>query len=161
VKKKLIIFLSEIKIRKYDILRFDLEELQSVYGYKIEIHELIEHIYPGFSFMFTNTYEDKRIKRFNYFNEWKERILFLKKNLNENIFILNQVSLHDFKGLKINYFLKKNNFKTLTFRNITFSTYQLDRNLKDFFSTVKNKSLTLNKIKNFVKKKSYYLLEKN
>ena len=55
MKKKLIIFLSELKIRKHDILRFDLQEFEGEYDYKIEIHELIDFIHPGFSSVFTNT----------------------------------------------------------------------------------------------------------
>ena len=115
IKKKLIVFLSEIKIRKYDVLRFDLEELESKYGYKIEIHELIEYIHPGFSSMFTNHYKSKKIKSFNSFSSWKERVLFLKKNLNNDILIISIIPLINFRNFKINYFIKKNNFKKLKY----------------------------------------------
>ena len=115
MQEKLIILLSEIKIRKYDILRFDIEEFQSLPGHKIEIHELIEYIHPGFSSMFSNTYNDKRIKSFFDFKKWTERLNSLKKKYKNNILILNIVPIINFRSLKVNFFLKKNKFKVLMY----------------------------------------------
>lgn len=151
MKKKLIIFLSELKIRKHDILRFDLKELETKYDYKIEIHELIDYIHPGFSSVFTNTYEDERIKKFDSFYDWKERILILKKNFGENILIINQVFLINFRCFKINYFIKKNKFKTLTYRNYTFPIYKSKKNINYFISIFKKKSINFDKLKIYIK----------
>jgi len=151
MKKKLIIFLSELKIRKHDILRFDLQEFEGEYDYKIEIHELIDFIHPGFSSVFTNTYEDERIKKFDSFFDWKERVLSLKKDFGENILIINQVFLINLKCFKINYFIKKNKFKTLTYRNYTFPIYESKKNINYFFSIIKKKSINFNKFKIYIK----------
>ncbi|MBL6857130.1 MAG: hypothetical protein ISQ92_00425 [Pelagibacteraceae bacterium] len=153
MKKKLIIFLSEIKIRKYDILRFDLDELESKYGYKIEIHELIEYIHPGFSSMFTNIYKNRKIRSFKSFSSWKARILFLKKNFNSDILIISIIPLINFRSLKINYFINKNNFTTLKYRNITFPVFKTSKSIFSFM--FEPKLISLVKIKHLIQK--YFL----
>jgi len=175
MNEKLIIVLSEIKVRKYDILRFDLEKYESISGHKVEIHELIEYIHPGFSSMFSQTYEDARIKFFFNFDEWEKRISHLKKKYGDNILILNFISVITFKSLKINYFIKKNNFKTLnyTLGNFPIEYYHLSqprKNIKNIFLLLKIIFLYPKKLKVLIEKEvckfiaqklklfSYYLL---
>ncbi|MDC0426663.1 hypothetical protein OAM08_01605, partial [Pelagibacteraceae bacterium] len=86
-EKKIIVYLTEFKVRKYDFQRLDINEFESFLGYKTEVHELIDYIHPGFSSMFTNQYQDIRIKNFSSLKDWKERMHILKKDFGKNILI--------------------------------------------------------------------------
>lgn len=114
MKKKKIILLLPIKIRDYDFKRYDLYEFQKK-GFEIEAHELIEYIYPGFSEIFTKKFSSEKIKKFNSFTIWKNNILEQKKKFKENLLIINQIQNTSFKSIRISFFLKKNQFKTMNF----------------------------------------------
>jgi hypothetical protein len=113
--KKIIIILAPFKIRKYDFERFDFEELKKIENCKVVFHELIDYIYPNFYKVFTNTYENKNIKKFSNFNEWEREINAYKEKFGKNILILNTVNNIDFKSLKVNFFLKKNKIRYLSY----------------------------------------------
>ena len=96
--KKIIIILAPFKIRKYDFERFDFEELKKIENCEVVFHELIDYIYPNFYKVFTNTYENKNIKKFSNFNEWEREINACKEKFGKNILILNTVNNIDFKS---------------------------------------------------------------
>ena len=159
MQEKLIILLSEIKIRKYDISRFDIEEFQSLPGHKIEIHELIDYLHPGFSSVFTNTYRDKRIKSFFDFKKWTERLSYLKKKYKNNILILNIVPVANFRSLKVNFFLKKKDIKVMRYSNnhpvyrSKISTKKILLRFREFLSLEKITLLAKNYITTAIAKK--------
>ena len=70
-KKKLIILIIPIKLRKIDLDRYDVLELEKTSKIKVEIHEVINFLYPGFEKAFMNTIKDKRLKSFNSYKSWK------------------------------------------------------------------------------------------
>ena len=160
-EKKIIVYLTEFKVRKYDIQRLDINEFESFLGYKTEVHELIDYIHPGFSSMFTNQYQDIRIKSFSSLKDWKERMHVLEKNFGRNILIVNLIPLINFKCLMVNYFIKKNRFKTIVFRNISIPIFNPIKDLKyllkflkkNFFSFKKLSNLIMKVVLNFIAKR--------
>ena len=153
MSEKLIILISSIKIRKYDITRFEIDDLELKFDNIVEIHELIEYVHPGFSSMFTNRYEDKRIKNFFNLQDWKNRILLLKKKFGKNILIYNLVRVNDFKSLKINYFLKRNRFKIIAYSSNSYPFYNKKNILKKLFAIIENSSFSLKKVQIFMEQK--------
>lgn len=115
MNKKIIIILAPFKIRKYDFERFDFEELKKIHNTEVVFHEVIDYIYPNFYKVFTNTYENENIIKFSDFNRWKKEIISLKKRFGKDILILNTVNNVDFKSIRINFFLKKNKIKYLSY----------------------------------------------
>ena len=118
MSEKLIIILSGIKVRKFDFLRFDVEEFKSQLKYNVQFHELIDYVYPGFSEVFTNTFQSENIKKFSNYEDWKNNITLLKKKFGKNILIINQIDNKNFKSIKINYLIKKLGIKSIFFSNI-------------------------------------------
>ena len=49
MKKKLIIFLVNLKVRKFDFDRFDAQEIEKSDDIDFEFHELVDYLSPGFS----------------------------------------------------------------------------------------------------------------
>ena len=86
-KKKLIILILPIKLRKIDLDRYDVTELENASKIKFEIHEVINFLYPGFEKAFMNTIKNKRLKSFNSFKSWKIHFEKILKNYSE-IFII-------------------------------------------------------------------------
>ena len=48
-----------IKCRKIDINRYDIKEYEKKFNYKVEIHELINFLHPGFEKSFMNNTKTK------------------------------------------------------------------------------------------------------
>ena len=68
MKKKIIILILPMKLREIDIQRFDINEIEKKLKIKVQIHEVINFIWPGFEKAFLNTIRDKRLKSFKSFN---------------------------------------------------------------------------------------------
>ena len=73
-KKKIIILILPIKLRQIDLDRYDVLELEKNSNVKVEIHEVINFLYPGFEKAFMNTIKDKRLKSFETFELMEEKI---------------------------------------------------------------------------------------
>ena len=104
-----------IKCRKIDINRYDIKEYEKKFNYKVEIHELINFLHPGFEKSFMNNTKDKRLKSFRSFEKWKNNYLNLKKKYGKNILIIKNISNNNLISLKLNLFLKKNDAKIIEF----------------------------------------------
>jgi len=115
MSKKIIIILAPFKIRKYDFERFDFEELKKNQDIEVVFHEVIDYVNPNFYKVFTNIYENTHIKKFLTFKQWKNEIILLKKKYKNNILILNTVNNVNLKSIRINFYLKRNNIKNLSY----------------------------------------------
>jgi hypothetical protein len=143
MRKKIILLLS-IKIREFDFFRYDLYEYEKELGYDVEAHELIDYVNPGFSKIFSKKFESTKIKKFSNFYSWKKEMLAQKKINQDNLFVINEIQSVDFRSLKVNYFLKKNKIKTLSYSLINHPEYENLNFSKKIFWFVKN-LLTNNK----------------
>lgn len=113
-KKKVILLLS-IKVREFDFQRYDLYEFEKHKNYEIEAHELIEYVHPGFSTVFTKKFSSEKVKKFSTFLNWKDEILKQKKKYKDNLLIINEIQCTNLRSLKINFFLKRQDFCTINF----------------------------------------------
>ncbi len=95
-----------LKLREIDIHRFDVNEIEKILKIKVEIHEVLNFLYPGFEKAFMNTIKDKRLKSFNSFSIWKENFKRITRKY-DDILVINQVEAINLKSLKFNLFLKK------------------------------------------------------
>ena len=124
-KKKIIILILPIKLRQIDLDRYDVLELEKNSNVKVEIHEVINFLYPGFEKAFMNTIKDKRLKSFETFDSWKKNF---QKIINDysDIFILKNINSDSLISLKFNLFFKE--FKNI--KVFEFSTFQSPINSK-------------------------------
>lgn len=125
-----------IKCRKIDINRYDIKEYEKKFNYKVEIHELINFLHPGFEKSFMNNIQDKRLKSFNNFEKWKKYFLKLKKKYGKNILIIKNITNNNFISLKLNLFLKKNNAKTIEYSTNQFPIDQERKKLKNIIENL-------------------------
>ena len=110
MKKKLIIFLVNLKVRKFDFDRFDAQEIEKSDDIDFEFHELVDYLSPGFSEMFTaERLQNKKVKIFSSFDIWKKEVLKKADIYKDNLIIYNAIEITNFKTFKINYFLSKKN----------------------------------------------------
>ena len=120
---KLIIFLVGVKVRKYDLERFDANEIENSKKMNFEFHELADLINPGFSNVFTaDRIKNNKIKVFANFENWKLEII-KKKEIYNNLIVYNDIEITNFESFKINYFLYKNRLKTLIASNLDHPNY--------------------------------------
>lgn len=123
MSKKKIILLLGIKIREFDFFRYDLYEFEKKRGFQVEAHELIDYTKPGFSKIFTKKFSSNKIKKFNSFNSWKKEILKQKKLFKDNLLVINEIGVANFKTLRINFLLKKRDIKNINFSGISHPDY--------------------------------------
>ena len=124
MKNKLIIFLLSIKVRQYDYDRFDASEIEKSEEINYEFHELVDYINPGFANVFTaDRIKNNNVKIFSNFEDWKLELLKKKEKYNDKLIVYNAVELTNLKSFKVNYFLKKNNIKTISASNLDHPTY--------------------------------------
>ena len=128
-KEKIIILILPIKLREIDLDRYDVVELEKISNVKVEIHEVINFLYPGFEKAFMNTIKNKRLKSFNSFKLWKENFEKILNNYQE-IIIIKNINPDNFTTFRFNLFFKK--YKKV--KVIEFSTLQSPTNYKRKFS---------------------------
>ncbi len=133
--EKLILLLMPIKCRKIDINRYEIKEYEKIFNYKVEIHELINFLHPGFEKSFMNNVKDKRLKSFYNFKKWKEYYLKLKIKYGKNILIIKNISNNNLISLKLNLFLKKNNAKIIEYST---NQFPINQEKKNFFNLIEN-----------------------
>ena len=88
-KKKIIILILPIKLRPIDIDRYDVLELEKNSNVKVEIHEVINFLYPGFEKAFMNTIRDKILKSFETFESWKKNFQKIINDYNDILILKN------------------------------------------------------------------------
>ena len=98
MKKKIIILILPMKLREIDIQRFDINEIEKKLKIKVQIHEVINFIWPGFEKAFLNTIRDKRLKSFKSFNLWKKYFKKLIENYTK-ILVINLVDNNNITSL--------------------------------------------------------------
>lgn len=118
LKKKIIVFLLPIKVRKFDLIRYDVLEFEKKLGFKVEIHEIIKFIHPGFDKAFQNTIKDKRILSFKKFSKWQTYIEKLIKNYKQ-ILVIKNIHNTNFQSIRLNnYLFSKKELKIIEFSTI-------------------------------------------
>ncbi len=127
-KKKIIILILPIKLRPIDIDRYDVLELEKNSNVKVEIHEVINFLYPGFEKAFMNTIRDKRLKSFETFESWKKNFQKIINDYND-ILILKNINSDSSISLRFNLFFKR--FKKV--KVFEFSYVQSPNNFKRNF----------------------------
>jgi len=115
MKKKLILILFSYKFKSHYIERFNVNEFNKVKDVDVEIHQLIDFVFPSFKKAFQRNDTHKCLKIFKDINSWKKRIKFLKKKYKENVIIINTVQSISLNSFKINFFLKEKKIKILEF----------------------------------------------
>lgn len=147
-----IIYLYPFFFRKYHWDRYEFNYLKK-YFY-VEIHELYKFQYPHIQKFKKKSYkEDKYVKNFASYNEWKKYFLNLVQELKEKkikiLVIKEPTSI--FSDIKISYFLKKNKISFINFIIPSLPSYKtnsLNKNyLKKFIIQFKN---TLIKPRHFI-----------
>ena len=97
MSNKLILLLIPIKLREIDLIRYEVLDFEKKYGHSVEIHELIDLLYPKFSEAFQNNINDKRLKNFDSFIDWKKRFRELLKKYGKDIVVIKNISNTNFK----------------------------------------------------------------
>ena len=152
-----------IKLRKIDLIRYDIKEYVKKFNHKVEIHELINFLHPGFEKSFSNNIKDKRLKSFNSFNNWKKYFLKIKRKYSKNILIIKNINNHNLNSYKLNRFLKIMKVKTLEYSVDQFPVNDI---ITDFSKKIKNFLFSIffnpKKIIFFIQNKFFiYLAKKN
>lgn len=148
---KLIIFLVGVKVRKYDLERFDANEIENSKKMNFEFHELADLINPGFSNVFTaDRIKNNKIKVFANFENWKLEII-KKKEIYNNLIVYNDIEITNFESFKINYFLYKNRIKTLIASNLDHPNYSSGGYIYKFKWLFRNLFFNNKKIRFFIK----------
>lgn len=153
-KKKLII----IYLYPYIFRKFHWEQNEFKY-YKqfadIEIHELYKIEHPHISsFVKSSFVEDKYIKTFSCFREWKLyflNIIASAKKKNKKILVIKSEA-HTFFGLKLSIFLKKNNINFIYFSTPAIPDYRTKASNVNFVLKI------ILKLFNFIRMPTYSLI---
>jgi len=136
MSKKLILIILPGKLRKIDLIRYDIEEYEKKFNHKVEIHDLIDFIHPGFEKSYANNIKNKRLKYFNTFHGWKKYFLKINMKYLKNILIIKGINNHDVNSYNFNFFLKKMNVKTLEFSEQQFPVNIIKKNLPKIFKNL-------------------------
>ena len=108
MNNKLIVFLLNKELFEIDKYRYEFDNFD-LPNIKYEIHDLQEVINKKKIFdKDLNTIQNKNLKKFNDYNEWKKYIdtLFTKYGKN-NLAFKNQIIPTNLNSFLINYFIKK------------------------------------------------------
>jgi hypothetical protein len=111
--KKIILLTLGLNQSKWQI--FELDQIQKKYN--IEIHQIINFIYPDLLLSRGKIIRNTKIINFEKYIDWKnyfQKLIFLSKEKKEKIIVIDLITNYDtfgtsFKLLLINLFLKKNN----------------------------------------------------
>ena len=103
--KKIFIILFGKKTYKLDKFRHEIDEYQKL-GFKVEIHEHVNFLYPDKKFVFLNPLKDKRIISFKNLKDWKlHMIKVIREYGKNNILIYNEIRIDSFKAFLVNYLI--------------------------------------------------------
>ncbi len=137
IKKNLFLILWSWRWRPHDDLRYEISQIKNR-KIKVLVFEFIEFLYPHFTPAYKNYSTSKNVIKIRRLKELKARIKILEKKY--NIIILNNLDSISFKGLLINYYLKKNQTNTV----IEFKSAQVPLSKKN------SKIFTYRKFKKFI-----------
>ena len=132
---KILIFLLPKKLLPKDLLSYEFEKYKKDLGCKIEIHIILDFLYPNLVNSFQNEIYHEDLYKFKSLREWKERVLTLKKEYGtKKIFIFNLTFIDNIESFKVSFFIKKNNFKSVNFSLNNIPNMPSDYlNLRDYF----------------------------
>ena len=147
-----IIYLYPFFFRKYHWDRFEFNYLKKYFD--LEVHELYKFQYPHIQKFKRNSYkEDKCVKNFISYNEWKKYFLNLVQELKEKkikiLVIKEPISI--FSDIKISYFLKKNKIFFINFIIPSLPSYNINLREKSYLKRI------LIKFKNTLIKPRHFL----
>ena len=113
---KILIFLLPKKLLIKDLLSYEFNKYKEQLNCKIEIHEILDFLYPNLVKSFQNEIDHDDLIKFKYLEDWKKHILKLKSKYGDgNIFIFNLTLVDGLKSFQISYFIKSNGFKSINF----------------------------------------------
>ena len=107
MKKKLLIFLLASKLNSLKISKFEIEKFKED-GVEVKVHEMIDIINLKLKESFANQLNLDYLRSFKSLGEWEKELLkLIKAYKKENILIINEIRINDWKSFKINQFIKK------------------------------------------------------
>ena len=113
--KKLVLILLAHKFKHHYLYRFNVNEFINEKNIKVEIHQLIDFINPKFKKAFQRNDKHKTLKIFKTYKSWIGQMKNIKKIYGKDIIIINTVQSLSMISFRVNFFLKKKNFKTLDY----------------------------------------------
>ena len=114
-KKKLVLILLAHKFKNHYLYRFNVNEFIREKNINVEIHQLIDFINPKFKKAFQRNDNHRNLKIFKTYKSWKWRMENIKKIYGKDIIIINTVQSISLISFRINFFIKKNEYKTLDY----------------------------------------------
>ena len=153
MSNKLILLLIPIKLREIDLIRYEVLDFEKKYGHSVEIHELIDLLYPKFSEAFQNNINDKRLKNFDSFIDWKKRFRELLKKYGKDIVVIKNISNTNLNCIKVNHELKINKVKVVEFSTLGFPHLPLDLSIKNIYQNIYRFISDKKKLISFLKQK--------
>jgi len=127
--KNIIIVLYPLKLRKFDLDRYEIKYLKKKFN--IELHEFNGILYPKFISSFRkNIATDKRIFSFNSIEKWQNHIFKIKNKILKNskkIFVINFLGHDSYNETRIFLFLKKVGIKRIDLLNVGLPKYRYEK----------------------------------
>jgi hypothetical protein len=129
--RRLLIILYPFNIRKFDIERYEIIQLQRYF--QVEIHHFHNILYPNFKNSYNkNLAKKNNIISFNSINNWKNYILN-KKDKNKKISVINFLIKDNFLSINILLFLKKYKITRIDIFNPGLPIYSLEKNIFNIY----------------------------
>ena len=138
-KKKLVLILLAHKFKNHYLYRFNVNEFIREKNINVEIHQLIDFINPKFKKAFQRNDNHRNLKIFKTYKSWKWRMENIKKIYGKDIIIINTVQSISLISFRINFFIKKNEYKTLDYlykfslTNTAYKKAKFQRVIRNFF----------------------------
>jgi len=138
--RRLLIILYPFNIRKFDIERYEIIQLQNYF--RVEIHHFHNILYPNFkNFYYKNLSKKNNIISFNSIGHWKNYIL-KKKDKNKKISAINFLFKDNISSINILLFLKKCKITRIDIFNPGLPIYSVEKKIfnvyENYFYKIKN-----------------------
>ena len=129
--KKIILLTLGLNQSKWQIL--ELDQIQKKYN--IEIHQIINFVYPDLTLSREKNIKNKKTINFEKYIDWKnyfQKLIILSKKKKEKIIVIDLITNYDnfgtsFKFLWINLFLKKNNITLMKLESSAQPDYRSEK----------------------------------
>lgn len=107
MNKKILIIIALKKFYKIDRYKYEIDEYKKN-NFTVEMHQMVDCLYPSLKKNFKNNLRLKEIKNFNNFKKWKHYLKsIVEKYGQKNILIINDIPVFNLKSLNLNYLIKK------------------------------------------------------
>ncbi len=129
-KRNCIVYASRLKIRDYDWKNREIGDLEKYHNFKIILQDISQIINPGFQKIFISDKIKKKVQVFSNLNNWKKKILKIKKDKKIKMKLILQMHISTFKLFNIFRFLKRKKIDTVFFPcpGHPLTTHKLDFN---------------------------------